>query len=123
MTQVLTQTNSRGTNLANWLNGHGGDGLEKALSEPQSIIPLIRDAGLRGLGGSGFPTFKKWEFVAQQAPKPDKYLICNGNEDEPGTFKDAFLLTETPNQVIEGTLIAAIANQINKIVSQSSYHT
>lgn len=116
MTLVLTQPNSRGTNLANWLNGHGGDGLEKALSEPKSIIPLIRDAGLRGLGGSGFPTFKKWEFVAQQTPKPDKYLICNGNEDEPGTFKDAFLLTETPHQIIEGALITAIANQINKIV-------
>lgn len=116
MNKVLLHPNSQGINLPGWLNGHGGDGLEKALSDPGCIIPMIREAGLRGLGGSGFPTYKKWQFVAEQEPNPDKYLVCNGNEDEPGTFKDAFLLSNTPNQVIEGALITAIANRINNIV-------
>jgi len=116
MNEVLLHLNSMGNNLASWLSIFGGLGLKKALSDPDSIIPLIQDAGLRGLGGSGFPACKKWQFVADQQANPDKYLICNGNEDEPGTFKDAYLLAETPHQIIEGALIAAVANQINKIV-------
>ena len=116
MNKVLLHSASQGTNLHNWLKGNGGDGLEKALSEPQDIISIIADAGLRGLGGSGFPTYKKWQFVADQKANPDKFLICNGNEDEPGTFKDAYLLTETPHQVVEGALITALSNQINNII-------
>ena len=116
MNKVLLQPNSLGNNLLNWLNGNGGGGLQKALSEPENIISIIKDAGLRGLGGSGFPTYKKWQFVADQKPNPDKYLICNGNEDEPGTFKDALLLSDTPNQIIEGALITALAAKINHIV-------
>ncbi|MCU7836861.1 MAG: SLBB domain-containing protein [gamma proteobacterium symbiont of Taylorina sp.] len=116
MKKVLLDPQSYGNSLSNWLKANGGDGLEKALSNPQNILPTIEAAGLRGLGGSGFPTFKKWQFVCEQKPNPDKYLICNGNEDEPGTFKDAFLLTNTPHQVIEGALITALANQINKII-------
>jgi NADH-quinone oxidoreductase subunit F len=116
MKKVLLDPQSYGVSLASWLKGHGGKGLKKALADPQSIVSLIKDAGLRGLGGSGFPTYKKWQFVSDQKPNPDKYLICNGNEDEPGTFKDVFLLTNTPHQVVEGALIAALANNINKIV-------
>ncbi|MFK5893296.1 MAG: NADH-ubiquinone oxidoreductase-F iron-sulfur binding region domain-containing protein [Pseudomonadota bacterium] len=116
MNKVLLHPNSQGNNLANWLKGNGGEGLKKALVDPGSVIDLIKDAGLRGLGGSGFPTYKKWQFVADQQANPDKYLICNGNEDEPGTFKDALLLSDTPNQIIEGALIAALATQINHIV-------
>ena len=85
MNKVLLHRDSQGTNLFSWLNANGGDGLKKALSDPQCIIPMIRDAGLRGLGGSGFPTYKKWQLVSEQQASPDKYLICNGNEDEPGT--------------------------------------
>jgi NADH-quinone oxidoreductase subunit F len=116
MDKVLLHPNSLGSNLTSWLKGTGGIGLNNALNEPDRIIPILEMAGLRGMGGSGFPVYKKWQFVAEQSAKPDKYLICNGNEDEPGTFKDACLLSATPNQVIEGALIAAIANQINKIV-------
>lgn len=116
MNTVLLHPNSQGNSLSNWFKGYGGTGLEKALSDPAAIISIIEQAGLRGLGGSGFPTFKKWQFVAAQAANPDKYLICNGNEDEPGTFKDAYLLANFPNQVIEGALITALANQINKVV-------
>ncbi len=116
MNNVLLHADSQGTKLGRWLNGNGGSGLENALADPQAIIPLIEQAGLRGLGGGGFPAYKKWQFVAQQPGNPDKYLICNGNEDEPGTFKDAYLLTHSPHQVVEGALIAALANQVNKIV-------
>jgi len=113
---LLHESNRVGADLDAWLNAAGGKGLEKALQDPQAIIPLIKDAGLRGLGGSGFPTYKKWEFVAAQDNSKEKYLICNGNEDEPGTFKDKILLQETPFQVIEGATITALACGINHIV-------
>lgn len=113
---LLHESNRVGADLAAWLSGVGGKGLEKALQAPQAVIPLIKEAGLRGLGGSGFPTYKKWEFVAAQDPRKEKYLICNGNEDEPGTFKDKILLQETPFQVIEGATITALACGINHIV-------
>ncbi|MCP3851184.1 MAG: NADH-quinone oxidoreductase subunit F [Gammaproteobacteria bacterium] len=119
--QVLLHPKSLCTELSDWLSldddlGYGGLGLSNALSNVDAILPAIEEAGLRGLGGGGFPTYKKWQFVADQLPNPDKYLICNGNEDEPGTFKDAHLLAHTPHQVIEGALIAALANRLNKIV-------
>lgn len=114
--KILLHPDSMGNSLLNWLKGYGGTGLENALAEPESIISLLEMAGLRGLGGSGYPACLKWQAVAEQQSSSDKYLICNGNEDEPGTFKDAYLLSNTPHQVIEGALIAAIANQINKIV-------
>lgn len=115
--QVLLHPDSRiGPDLPKWLDGFGGQGLLKALNNPELIIREIRRAGLRGLGGSGFPTYKKWEYVAQEVRDGDKYLICNGNEDEPGTFKDRLLLEETPFQVIEGATITALATGINRIV-------
>ncbi len=117
LNQVLLHENHRvGADLAAWLQGSGGKGLEKALAAPEAIIPLIKEAGLRGLGGSGFPTYKKWEFVAAQDNRKEKYLICNGNEDEPGTFKDKILLAETPHQVIEGATITALATGCNHII-------
>jgi len=116
MNKVLLHPNSQGNSLLNWLSGNGGEGLKKSLAAPEKILKMVKDAGLRGLGGSGFLTYKKWQFVADQKANPDKYLICNGNEDEPGTFKDALLLSDTPNQIIEGALITALATQINNIV-------
>ncbi len=104
-----------GANLDAWLQQGGGEGLKKALEDSTVIISTIEQAGLRGLGGSGFPTFKKWEFVASY-DADEKYLICNGNEDEPGTFKDCILLEETPHQVIEGAVITALAVGVNRII-------
>jgi len=116
LNQVLLRREGKvGADLDGWLAAGGGEGLLAALHDPAGLIPLIRDAGLRGLGGSGFPTYRKWEFVARQ-PGPVKYLICNGNEDEPGTFKDRILLEKTPHQVIEGAVIAALACGISHIV-------
>jgi len=106
---VLTATALQvGADLAAHLAAGGGRGLARALAEPEAIIPTIEAAGLRGLGGAGFPTHRKWRAVADQRPG-GKWVICNGNEDEPGTFKDRFLLERTPHQVIEGALIAALA--------------
>ena len=116
LNQVLLRKEIRvGADLDAWIAQGGGEGLKKALADPSAITPMIKEAGLRGLGGSGFPTYKKWEFVASYKSE-EKYLICNGNEDEPGTFKDCILLEETPHQVIEGAVIAALANGINRIV-------
>lgn len=117
LNQVLLHENSRvGPDLGAWLTHGGCEGLEIALQDPVALIPLIKEAGLRGLGGSGFPTHFKWNAVAEKKHSIEKYLICNGNEDEPGTFKDCILLEETPHQVIEGAMIAALATGINRIV-------
>jgi NADH-quinone oxidoreductase subunit F len=97
-----------GPDLEAYLAAGGGAGLRRALADPAAIIAEIEAAGLRGLGGAGFPTHRKWRAVADQKPG-GKWVICNGNEDEPGTFKDRFLLERTPHQVIEGALVAAIA--------------
>jgi NADH-quinone oxidoreductase subunit F len=107
--KVLTDSALQvGPDLAAHLAAGGGAGLARALADRAAIIPEIEAAGLRGLGGAGFPTHRKWSAVAAE-PGDRKWVICNGNEDEPGTFKDRFLLERTPHQVIEGALIAALA--------------
>ncbi len=105
--RVLTDPALRGASLDAYLVVAGA-GLRAALLDPAAIIPEIEAAGLRGLGGAGFPAHRKWAAVAA-APGPGRWIIANGNEDEPGTFKDRFLLAETPHQVIEGALVAAVA--------------
>ena len=88
----------------------GGYGaLKKAISNgPQWVIDEIKKSELRGRGGAGFPTGKKWEFTAK-ALGSDKYLICNADEGEPGTFKDRVIMEGNPYSVIEGMIIAAFA--------------
>lgn len=114
---VLLHQDSRcGTDLDAWLRSGGGQGLKAALHDSTTLTQLIKEADLRGLGGSGFPTYKKWEQMVSQPPGSDRYLVCNGNEDEPGTFKDRILLEEAPHQVIEGALITALAVAINYII-------
>ena len=117
LNQVLLNDSSRiGADYDGWLEGFGSQGLRNALRKPDSIIDMVREAGLLGLGGSGFPTYRKWRSVADQKNSGSKYLICNGNEDEPGTFKDRILLEETPHQVIEGALITALAVGADRII-------
>ena len=110
-----------GADLPAWFARGGGEGLAKALREPAAVISEIEQADLRGMGGAGFATHRKWAPVAA-APEGDKYVICNGNEDEPGTFKDRFLLEHTPHQVIEGALIAAVATRANHVVLYINPH-
>ena len=97
-----------GADLDGWFAAGGGLGLDAALADPGAIIPALEAAGLRGMGGAGFPTHRKWA-AAAAAQNTDRTVVCNGNEDEPGTFKDRHLLRWTPHQVIEGALIAALA--------------
>ena len=92
---------------------HGGYGSWQKVVQnmkPEQLIDEVKASGLRGRGGAGFPTGMKWSFVPKDNPKP-KYLVCNADESEPGTFKDRLLIEEDPHAVIEGTLIAAFAIQ------------
>lgn len=89
----------------------GYQAAQKALRmAPAEIIEIVKQSNLRGRGGAGFPTGTKWSFVpmGKDAPHP-KYLVCNADEMEPGTFKDRFLLEGDPHQLIEGIIIAAHA--------------
>ncbi|MGH7542055.1 MAG: NADH-quinone oxidoreductase subunit NuoF, partial [Gemmatimonadota bacterium] len=95
--------------LATWLERGGYEGLKKALDmAPDDITGVVKDSGLRGRGGAGFPTGMKWSFMPQEDGKPH-YLCCNADESEPGAFKDREILRWTPHLLIEGCLIAARA--------------
>ncbi len=89
---------------------HGGyDALRKALRmRPEEVTEEVKKSGLRGRGGACFPTGLKWTFMPKQTDKP-KYLCINGDESEPGSFKDRQILEFNPHQLIEGNLIAAYA--------------
>jgi NADH-quinone oxidoreductase subunit F len=87
----------------------GYEGLRKALTlEPNAIIEQVKASGLRGRGGAGFPTGMKWQFVLKDTPKP-KYIACNADESEPGTFKDHVLMERNPHLLIEGCAISCYA--------------
>jgi NADH-quinone oxidoreductase subunit F len=77
---------------------------------PEEVIEIVKASGLRGRGGAGFPTGMKWGFVPKQSPKP-RYLVCNADESEPGTFKDRELMEKNPHLLIEGMLLAAYSFQ------------
>ena len=89
---------------------HGGyDAAKKALAmDPDAVIQLVKDSGLRGRGGAGFPTGMKWGFIPQNDGK-EHYLVVNADESEPGTCKDMPLLMANPHVLIEGMIIASYA--------------
>ncbi|MGD1210344.1 MAG: NADH-ubiquinone oxidoreductase-F iron-sulfur binding region domain-containing protein [Candidatus Acidiferrales bacterium] len=78
-----------------------------------TALEALKASGLRGLGGAGFPTEMKWQLVRQQ-PGPEKYIVCNADESEPGTFKDRFILTHLPFLVVEGMIIAGLITGARK---------
>ncbi len=90
--------------------GMGGfQGLRRALSmDPQEVIDEVLASGLRGRGGAGFPTGRKWQF-AKNVESEDKYIVCNGDEGDPGAFMDRSILEGNPLAVIEGMVIAGYA--------------
>jgi NADH:ubiquinone oxidoreductase subunit F (NADH-binding) len=98
--------------LDEWLaTDVGGLGLQRATElGPDGVRDLVELSGLRGRGGGGFPTGRKWRAVASAAAP--RYLVCNGAEGEPGTFKDRALLRANPYQLVEGLLIAALAVEV-----------
>ena len=96
-------------NLDRYLELDGYKAVQKALSmEADAIINEVKASNLRGRGGAGFPTGMKWSFVPKQSAKP-KYVLCNGDESEPGTCKDRLIFEHDPHSVIEGVMIAALA--------------
>jgi len=87
----------------------GYEGLKKALAlKPEEVTQIVKDSGLRGRGGAGFPTGMKWTFLAKNTGKP-AYLCVNADEGEPGTFKDREILRKDPHMLIEGIVIASYA--------------
>ncbi|NCZ29475.1 MAG: NADH-quinone oxidoreductase subunit F, partial [Betaproteobacteria bacterium] len=89
------------------LGKDGGEGLTQ-----DQVIAIVKESGLRGRGGAGFPTGLKWSFMPRQFPG-QKYLVCNSDEGEPGTCKDREILQHNPHIVIEGMAIAAYAMGIS----------
>jgi NADH-quinone oxidoreductase subunit F len=97
--------------LKNYQSYGGYEVLKEILSEktpPAQIIEEMKTSNLRGRGGAGFPTGVKWGFINRDAPG-NKYLVCNSDEGEPGTFKDRDILRYNPHQLVEGMIIAAYA--------------
>ena len=99
----------RATTLEEYQASGGYEALRKALSmDPAAVIAEVKASGLVGRGGAAFPTGVKWEGAAKEPAEP-KYVICNADESEPGTFKDRVLLEEDPHRILEGLIIAAYA--------------
>ena len=109
--RILTANCGRGhsASFADYSNNGGYAGVQKALTmTPQDVVAELKAAGLVGRGGAAFPTGIKWEGAAKAAGQP-KYIVCNADESEPGTFKDRILMEEDPHRTIEGMIIAAHA--------------
>lgn len=90
-----------------YIDRGGYQALKMALEMgPQGAIDVVKASGLRGRGGAGFPTFRKWQMVHDR-PEDEKYIICNGDEGDPGAFMDRSILEGDPHRVLEGMMIAA----------------
>jgi NADH-quinone oxidoreductase subunit F len=115
--QVLLKNRRPGetASIREYLQSGGYEGLRKALTTmtPADIRETVKASELRGRGGAGFPTGVKWSFFPADQPG-EKYLICNVDEMEPGTYKDRTLLMADPHQVVEGIIIGAFALQVTK---------
>ena len=109
--RILTGNCGQGhpASLANYSSSGGYAGLKKALTmTPQDVVAELKTAGLVGRGGAAFPTGIKWEGAAKATGQP-KYIVCNADESEPGTFKDRILMEDDPHRTLEGMIIAAHA--------------
>jgi len=96
-------------NIDHYIANGGYSSLERAIKKsPEEIVEELRKSGLRGRGGAGFPTYRKWE-QCRKAEAAPKYVICNADEGDPGAFMDRVVLESDPNQVIEGMIIAGYA--------------
>src|SRR3954471_15850340 len=116
LTPVLTANwaDDRSWTLASYAARGGYAALDRALGmSPDEVIATVKDAGLRGRGGAGFPTGMKWSFIPQDNPNP-KYLVVNADESEPGTCKDIPLMMASPHTLVEGVIISSCATRANK---------
>lgn len=93
-----------------YIKNGGYRSVEKALKQlsPDQLVEEVKTSGLRGRGGAGFPTGMKWSFLDKKSDKP-KYLVCNADESEPGTFKDRYLMEHIPHLLIEGMIVSSFA--------------
>jgi len=108
---ILAGLNGSNWHLADYESRGGYAQLKNILEQkipPEEVIARVKASGLRGRGGAGFPTGLKWSFMPRQLPG-DKYLVCNSDEGEPGTFKDRDILRYNPHALIEGMAIGAYA--------------
>ncbi|MDB5154042.1 MAG: NADH-quinone oxidoreductase subunit, partial [Mucilaginibacter sp.] len=108
---LLEHINVPGINTFDVYRSKGGyAAVEKALKTltPDDIVEEVKKSGLRGRGGAGFPTGMKWSFLAKPEGVP-RYLVCNADESEPGTFKDRYLMTYIPHLLIEGMIVSSFA--------------
>ena len=109
--KLLTQhINVPGIRNLDTYRQHGGyETLKKALGmKSEDIVEEVKKSGLRGRGGAGFPTGMKWSFLAKPEGVP-RYLVCNADESEPGTFKDRYMMERLPHLLIEGMAIGSFA--------------
>ena len=112
--KYIARNNAEYMSLDNILGDYialgGYEGLHKALTEmtPESVIATIKDSGLRGRGGAGFPTGNKWEFT-RVVEAPQKYVICNADEGDPGAFMDRSIIESNPHAIIEAMAICGYA--------------
>jgi NADH-quinone oxidoreductase subunit F len=108
---LLANVNVEGIRHYEAYRANGGyKSVEKALKEmkPEDIVEEVKKSGLRGRGGAGFPTGMKWSFLAKPESVP-RYLVCNADESEPGTFKDRYLMEKLPHLLVEGMITSSIA--------------
>lgn len=108
---LLTHIDVPGINTFEVYRQKGGYvAVEKVLKTmaPEDVVEEVKKSGLRGRGGAGFPTGMKWSFLAKPEGVP-RYLVCNADESEPGTFKDRYLMTHIPHALIEGMIVSSFA--------------
>ena len=108
---LLANDHIEGIRFLDTYRKHGGyASLEKALKSmtPEQIVEEVKTSGLRGRGGAGFPTGMKWSFLAKPEGVP-RYVVCNADESEPGTFKDRYLMERIPHLLIEGMILSSFA--------------
>ncbi len=110
---ILAHIHEEGSHTLDHYLARGGYAVARehvGVTDPATLVKLVDDSGLRGRGGAGFPTGKKWSFLAKGTGKP-AYLAVNADESEPGTFKDRHILEKDPHQLIEGIIITCWAIQ------------
>ncbi len=111
--RLLLQNNQRldPIRIFDYLKADGYAALEKVMSDPDPswIIKEVLDSGLRGRGGAGFPTGRKWEMASGARQDGEKYIICNADEGDPGAYMDRNLLEGNPHSIIEGMIVAGLA--------------
>jgi NADH-quinone oxidoreductase subunit F len=108
---LIEQVNIPGIETFDVYRKNGGyQSVDKAIKtmSPDDVVEEVKKSGLRGRGGAGFPTGMKWSFLAKPDGVP-RYLVCNADESEPGTFKDRYLMEHLPHLLIEGKITSSYA--------------